>query len=151
MHSPGETMRTRLQVVLIAALVFAPTVKAKCPTGTVAVHGRVENLPSAATAVEATVVVETPKGTVSRTALVSNGEFTVEVPFSTVSSHFPPGSDRCNTVPRFVKVKIVSAGKVYVQKRLDFKDKFELTSPYQYRLKQELSLDAMNGSGNNPK
>jgi hypothetical protein len=131
-------MRTlqQLQFVLIVALVFVAPVKAKCPTGTVIVHGRVENLPSAATVAEATVLVETPKGTVSRTALVSNGEFTVEVPFSTLL-----GGDHCNTVPKFVEVKILSAGKVYVQKRLDFKDNFEATSPYQYRLKQELSLD----------
>ena len=140
---PGEKMRTpkRLQLMLIVALIFTATVGAKCPTGTVTVHGRVQNLASAATAAEAIVVVETPKGKVSRTALVSNGEFTVEVPFSTVSSHFPPGSDRCNTVPKFVEIKIASGVKVYVQKRLDFKDNFEMTSPYQYRLRQKLSLD----------
>ncbi len=104
--------------------------------------GKAENLPSTVTAAEATVLVETPKGTVSRTALVSNGEFTVEVPFSTYSSTVL-GGDHCNTLPKFVEVKIVSAGKVYVQKRLDFKDNFESTgsSSYQYRLKQDLSLD----------
>jgi hypothetical protein len=143
-------MRTlqRLQLVLIVALVFAAIVTAKCPTGTVTVRGRVENLPSTAIAAEATVVLETPKGTVSRTALVSNGEFTVEVPFSTVNSHFLPGSDRCNAVPRFVEVKIVSAGKVYVQKRLNFKDSFETSKLYEYRLKQELSLDVPKENGN---
>jgi len=135
-------MRTlqRLQLALIIALVFTATVRAKCITGTVTVHGRVQNLPSAATAAEAMVVVKTPKGTVSRTALVSNGEFTVEVPFSTYSSSFL-GGDRCNTAPKFVEIKIVSPGRVYVQKKLDFKGNFEMTSPYQYRLKQELSLD----------
>ena len=136
-------MRTlqRFQLVLIVACLFAGTVEPKCPTGTVTVHGRVDNLPSAAIKAEVTVLVETSKGTASRTALVSNGEFTVQVPFSTLSSHFPPGSDRCNTLPKAVVVKIVSAGRVYVQKRLDFKDSFETASPYEYRLKQELSLD----------
>jgi hypothetical protein len=37
----------------------------------------------------------------------------------------------------------VAAGKVYVQKKLDFKYNFESasSSSYQYRLKQDLSLD----------
>jgi hypothetical protein len=51
------------------------------------------------------------------------------------------GGDHCNTVPKSVEVKIVAAGKVYVQKRLDFKDNFEATNSYLYRLKRELSLD----------
>jgi len=126
--------------MLILALAFTVPAKAKCVTGTVIVRGLVQNLPSAATATEATVLVETPKGTVSRTALVSSGEFTVEVPFSTYSLTFL-GGDRCNTVPKFVEVKIEAAGKVYVEKRLDFKDNFGATSAYQYRLKRALSLD----------
>jgi hypothetical protein len=131
----------RLQFVLIPALIFGAALTAKCPTGSVTVHGRVENLPSTVTA-EATVLLTTPKGTVSRTASVSNGEFTVEVPFSTYSSTVL-GGDHCNTVPKSVEVKIVAAGKVYVQKKLDFKDNFESasSSSYQYRLKQDLSLD----------
>jgi hypothetical protein len=126
--------------IFIVVLALTARGEAKCPTGSVIVQGKVANLPSAATAAEATVVVETPKGTISRTSLVSNGEFTVEVPFSTYSSTVL-GGDHCNTVPKLVEVKIVSAGKVYVQKRLDFKHNFEATSSYQYRLKQELSLD----------
>lgn len=135
-------MRTlqRLQLVFIAALTVSATISAKCPTGSVGVHGRVDNLPSTATGVEATVVVESKNGTVSRIVSVSNGEFSVEVPFSTQSSSFL-GSDRCHTVPTFVQVRIVSAGKVYVQKRLNFKDSFEMTKPYEYRLKQQLSLE----------
>jgi len=142
MYSPGVTMKTlqRLQFVLIPALIFSATLAAKCPTGSVTVHGRVENLPSSVTLAEATVLVETPKDTVSRSASVSNGEFTVEVPFSTYSSTVL-GGDHCNSVPKSVEVKIVAAGNVYVQKRLDFKDNFEATSSYQYRLKRELSLD----------
>ena len=146
-------MRTlqRLQLMLIVALVLAATVSAKCLTGTVTVHGWVENLPSTATAAEATVVVETPKGTFSRTALVSNSEFTVDVPFSTTSSSFL-GTDRCNNVPKSVEVKIVSAGKTYAQKKLRFKDNFfEETGTYHYRLKQELSLDVSKESGSSKK
>jgi hypothetical protein len=87
------------------------------------------------------VVVNSKNGTVSRTALVSNGKFTVDVPFSTTSSSFL-GTDRCHGVPRSVEVKIASAGKTYAQKKLDFKDNFfEERGIYRYRLKQDLSLD----------
>lgn len=141
-------MRTlkRLQFMLIQALIFSAALTAKCPTGSVTVHGRVENLPSDGTTAEATVVLEMPKGTASGTASLSDGEFTVEVPFSTVSSHFM-GEDRCNAVPKFVVVKIVSAGKVYAQRRIPFKDSFQVSSSYSYRLKQDLSIDVLKESG----
>jgi hypothetical protein len=100
--------------------------------------------------VEVLVLVETANRTVSRTASLSDGEFTVEVPFSTRSSSFL-GSDSCRTEPTFVEVRILSAGKIYVQKRLSFKDSFEMTRLYEYRLKQELSLDVAEESGNTPK
>jgi len=143
-------MRTlqRLQFMLIPALILSAALTAKCPSGSVTVHGKVENLPSPAREAEATVVLQMPKGTVSRTASLSNGEFTVEVPFSTVSSHFM-GEDRCNTVPKFVVVKIVSASKVYAQRRISFKDSFEMSTSYSYRLKQDLSIDVLEESGNN--
>jgi hypothetical protein len=138
----GGRMRTilRLLLVWLAVFVFAAGVSAKCPTGKVAVRGRVENLPSTGTGAEATVVVESKNGTVSRTVPVSKGEFVAEVPFSTFSSSFL-GNDWCNTVPTFVEVQIVSAGKVLVQRKFNFKDSFERTNPDEYRLKQELFLE----------
>jgi hypothetical protein len=147
MRRSGETMRTLKQLLSVLAIVlaFSITVVAKCVTGSVTVHGKVDNLPSTVTGAEATVVVETAKGNVERTVLLSNGEFSVEVPFSTHSSSTWLGGDRCHTVPKSVEVKIVSAGKVYVQKRLDFEHNFEATSSYQYRLKQELSLAVPKG------
>ena len=145
-------MRTfqRLRLLLVIALALDATISAKCPTGTVTVRGRVDHLPSTATGVEATVLVESKNGTVSRTVSVSNGEFEAEVPFSTQSSSFF-GNDRCHTVPTFVEVKIVLADKVYVQKRLNFKDSFEMTKLYEYRLKQELFLDVLKETVNSAK
>jgi len=134
-------------LVLVVALIFSATAGAKCPTGSVTVHGRVINLPSTVTGAEVTVLVETAKGTVSRTASVSNGEFSVEVPFSTRSSSFL-GSDWCHTVPTVVEVKVVAAGRAYVQKKIQFKDNFEMYSPYLYRLKQDLSIDLLKETGN---
>lgn len=130
----------RLQFVIILTLLFSVALAAKCPTGSVTVHGRVENLPSTVNGAEATVLVETPKGAISRTASVSNREFAVDVPFSTYRSTLL-GGDHCDNLPRSVEVKIVAVGKIYVQKKLDFKENFEAIGSYQYRLKEQLSLD----------
>jgi hypothetical protein len=144
------TTSQRLKLVLGIVLIFNVTVAAKCPTGTVTVRGKVENLPSTATGAAASVVVETAKGNVSKTGVLSAGEFTVEVPFSTQSSSFL-GEDRCHTVPKFVEITIVAAGKVYVRKRIKFKDNFEMYSSFLYRLKQELSIDMLKESANGTK
>jgi len=135
--------KIRLQLLFVIALTLSGTVSAKCPTGGVTVHGRVDNLPSGA---EVTVVLETPKRNVSKTASISNGEFTVEVSFSTWSSSFL-GGDRCHNAPTVVEVKVVAAGKVYTQKRIPFKDSFEMYSPFLYRLKHDLFIDVLKETG----
>lgn len=132
--------------MLMMAFIFSASVQAKCVTASVTVHGRVENLPSGAVPVEVAVVVETSKGNFLKTALISDGEFTVEVSFSTWSSSFL-GGDRCHNVPTVVEVKVVAAGKVYAQKRIPFKDSFEMYSPFLYRLKQDLSIDVLKETG----
>jgi len=143
---PLTMSKIRLQLLLVIALTLSGTVLAKCPTGSVTVHGRVDNLPSGAAGAEVTVVLETPKGNVSKAASISNGEFTVEVSFSTWSSSFL-GGDRCHNVPTVVEVKVVAAGRVYTQKRIPFKDSFEMYSPFLYRLKQDLSIDVLKETG----
>jgi hypothetical protein len=149
MYPCGEAMRTPKQLLLVLAttLAFNATVAAKCVTGSVTVHGRVDNLPSTAPGAVATVVVATAKRNVERTALLSHGEFGVEVPFSTYSSSTWLGGDRCHTVPKSVEVKIVLAGKVHAQKRIPFKNNFEMYSPFLYRLKQDLSIDVQKETG----
>ena len=148
----GATMRTprRLQLLLVVALTFGASVAAKCPTGSVAVHGQVENLPSGVADAKVAVMVETPKGNVSKTASISNGEFTIEMPFSTWSSSFL-GGDRCHNVPTVVEVRVVAAGKVYAQKRIPVKDSFEMYSPSLYRLKQNLIIDVLKEAGTGAK
>jgi hypothetical protein len=78
----------RSLLLLIMALTLSSTVSAKCPMGSVTLHGRVDNLPSGAEGAAVEVVLETPKGNVSKTAPISNGEFNIEVSFSTLSSSF---------------------------------------------------------------
>ena len=134
-----KTLQT-LQLLILVALALSTGVAGKCPTGSVTIRGRVENLPSGVTAAEIAVVVETPKGKTSKTASVSNGEFTAEVPFSTLSSSIL-GGDRCNNEPTAVVVRIVAAGRVYVQKSIPFKNSFDMYGPSLYRLKQDLYVD----------
>lgn len=136
--------KIRFQLLFVMALTLSGSVLAKCPTGSVTVHGRVDNLPPDAAGAEVTVELETSKGNVSKAGSISNGEFTVEVSFSTWSSSFL-GGDRCHNVPTVVEVKVVAAGKIYAQKRIPFKDSFEMYSPFLYRLKQDLSFKDGNG------
>jgi hypothetical protein len=144
-------MRTfgRLPLLLIVALTFSSSVAGKCPTGSVTVQGRIENLASGVAA-EVAVVVETPKGNVSKTASISNGEFSIEMPFSTWSSSFLWG-DRCHNVPTIVETRVLAAGKVCARKRIAFKHSFEMYSPSLYRLKQNLIIDVLKEAGTNAK
>jgi hypothetical protein len=90
--------------------------------------------------------LETSKENFSKTASISDGEFTVEVSFSKWSSSFL-GGDRCHNEAKFVEVKIVAGGKVYAQRKLSFKDGFEMYSPFLYRLRQDLCIDALKETG----
>ena len=128
-------------------LTFSLPALAKCPMGTVKVHGRVENLPANASA-EATVTLETPKGPKSQTVPVSNGEFSAEIQFGTQSaSYFPLWGDRCNSVPKSVNIKVTIGNRVVGQSRLVFKDEFETESPNVYRLKRELTVKTSKEGG----
>jgi hypothetical protein len=138
---------SRLELLFVIALTLGGTASAKCPTGSVTVHGRVENLPPSVTGAEVAVVLEAPKGNVSKTALVSAGDFTVEVPFSTWSSSSFLGGDRCHNLPTVVEVRVESGGKVYVERKIQFKDNFEMYGPFVYRLKQDLSIDVRKETG----
>lgn len=130
----------RNAIFLAAAFVASVTVAvAKCPTGTVAVSGQVNDVVSAAT-VEATLVVETRKGSTSQTVRVPHGDFAVEARFSTHSWSFL-GKDYCGTLPKFVGVTVTLGGKVLTKIRFSFKDHFEMVKPYEYRLKEKLSLE----------
>ena len=141
----------RVQLVFLAAFIFSAAVAGKCVTGTVIFRGRLINLPPSRTGIEATVIVHDRKGTVTRSTSVSNGEFTVEAPFSTTSSSTLLLGDRCNAVPTFIELKIVSTSKVVILRKLDFKSNFEMTGPSQYRLKQELSLSVPKDRTDSPK
>lgn len=134
------SQRVMLPLILLA---FSLPLFAKCPMGTVKVHGRIENLPLDAAFAEVSVTLETPKGVKSKTAPVSNGEFSIEIQFGTQSApYFPIWGHRCNSVPNAVDVKAMIGNRVVGQVRLTFKDDFEPESPNVYRLKRELTIKA---------
>lgn len=109
------------QRLLLAAvfLSFGLPVLAQCPMGTVKVRGRVGNLQADASA-EVSVTLETPKGAKSKTVLISNGEFSIDIPFGTQSAR----GHRCNSVPNSVDVKATVANRVVGHVTLAFKDDF---------------------------
>ena len=126
-------------------LAFCVPVLAKCPMGTVKVHGRVENLPTNTVSAEVTVTLQTPKGPKSETVPVLNGEFSEEIQFGTQSaSYFPLWGDRCNSVPKSVDIKVMVGTRIVGEIGLTFKDDFEPESPNVYRLKRELTIRSQN-------
>lgn len=137
-------MKLSQRVLLpLTLLMFGLPVLAQCPMGTVKVRGRVDSVPADAASAEVSVTLETPKGVKSKTAPVSNGEFSIDVPFGTQSAPwFPLWGHRCNSVPKSVDVKATVGNRVVGQVRLGFKDDFEPESPYICRLKRELTIKA---------
>lgn len=137
----------RLQLLVAVALMFGVGAAGKCPAGTTTIRGRVDGLLSDTQHAEIVVVLETPRGNVSKTSSITNGEFTVEVSFSTLSSSFL-GGDRCNNTPKIVEVQVTAAGKTYFKRRMQFKDSFEMYGPFLFRLKENLSIEIPKEAGN---
>ena len=114
----------------------------KCATGTVTVQGVVQNLPSIASQPDVTVVLNSPKGDFSKTARLTDSNFTVEVPFSTLNSWSPLTGHSCSNLPTQVEVTIVNAGQVVARKTIRFRENFEAKNSLSYALKRELTIDA---------
>jgi hypothetical protein len=127
----------------LTLLTFGLPVLAQCPMGSAKLRGRVDSLPADVASAEVSVTLETPKGAKTKAAPVSNGEFSIDVPFGTQSAPwFPLSGHRCKSVPNSVDVKATVGNRVVGRVRLGFKDDFEPESPYIYRLKRELTIKA---------
>ena len=138
----------RLMVFNLVLLALSSPMLAQCPTGTVKVRGRVDNLPADAASSEVLVTLETPRGIRSKIASVSNGEFSAEIQFGTQSTpYFPLWGHRCNNVPKSVEIKAIVGNRLAGLARLSFKDDFEPESPNVYRLKRELAIKASTEGG----
>lgn len=146
MKNHEELMRVILLV--LGVVTSSVSLLAQCATGTVEVHGVVRGLGRASEA-SVTVALESPKGRFSKDAIVSNGEFLVEVQFSTGSSpYFPVWGHRCNNLPKSVVIQVTTGNHVVAEKRLRFKDSFETRDGLRYRLKNDLTLSTPADAGN---
>lgn len=132
----------RSLAVMVAITALSIGAFSQCAKGVVAVQGRVQNLPASTGDANVKVVLKTPKGDFSKTAGVTNGQFSVDVPFSTLKSWSALSGHHCSNAPKSVDVAVVVGDRVLVQKALDFKDSFEAHDSLAYRLKRELVLDA---------
>ncbi len=114
----------------------------QCARGVVAVHGRVEKRAAHAGDVNVKVILKTPKGDFSKTVGLTDGQFSVDVPFNTLKSWSALSGHRCSNVPKSVDVAVVASDRMLAHKVLDFKDSFETHDSVAYQLKHELVLDA---------
>jgi len=141
------TRHWHVLVLAVVSLGLIPSAFGQCPTATVTVRGKIANLPPEAANVEVTVVLKTPKGDIPKTAPVTNGEFAVDVTFSTLKSWSLLGGHRCSSLPKSVIVKVGRANQTPGETLLSFKKSFEEQQSNRYRLKQDLTIDLSKGSG----
>src|SRR5262245_33991711 len=145
----GRTQR-HIHVACFLLLVIASPVDAKCALGTVRLHGTIKNWSSERVGLEAAVVLRTPKETIRKSTVVTDGTFSVELRFDTFSSFMWLLGDRCHTVPNVVEVNVLAGVKSYGQRQLRFKDYFRPTRPLEYDLKGDLSIDIDLSSSHSP-
>lgn len=131
----------RILAVAVIGSVLIPSASSQCPRGVVAVQGRVENLPPEATNLSITATLKTSKGDFSKTAAVTDGQFTVDVAFSTLKSWSPIWGHHCSNLPRSVTLKVSEGDKAIAERGLDFKKSFEQQDSNTYRLKEDLRID----------
>ena len=129
-------------VVAVAGLVQIPTAFGQCPSGVVTVGGKIENLPPETASADVVVVLKTPKGDFSKTAVVTDGQFRLDVNFRTLKSWSPLRGHRCSNIPKLVEVTVRHANHVFAQEELKFADSFETRDSLTYSLRRELTLDA---------
>jgi len=137
-------------VVTVVGSVLIPSALSQCPSGVVTVRGKIENLPSEATNATVTVTLKTPKGEFPKTAAVTEGQFKVDVAFSTLKSWSPLWGHHCSNLPRSVTLKVSEADQTLAERVLDFKKSFEQQESNTYRLKQDLWIGLSKPPGTKP-
>jgi len=132
-------------LIIVSILACAPGALSQCVTGNINVKGMLENpFPRAAQA-EVTVIMK--KGKISKAVDVTGGEFSIDVPFSTLTSYSFLWGHRCNNSPVSVIVKITSGDKLLARENLTIKDSFRTTGEFRYTLWKNLVVREANGAG----
>jgi len=136
---------------VLVLLITGISARAQCPTGTVAIKGRVENLPEGSKDMEVLVILETANGKFSHAGTMPDGAFNVDVPFDTQKSPYSPlGGHHCTNLPKSVTVKVSKADQTLGERVLSFKKSFEQQGSNRYRLKQDLTIDLSKSSMGKP-
>lgn len=128
--------------------VSVPASFAQCARGVVSVRGKIENLPPGNA--DILVLLKTPKGNFSKTSNVADGQFQIDVDFSTLKSWSPLLGHHCSNKPKVVEITLKQASRMLVQKSLNFAHEFESQDSLSYNLKRELTLDAKNPTSTKP-
>jgi len=141
----------RVFLFVVVLLLTGISSQAQCPTATVAVKGRVENVPEGSKDIEVLVALETANGRFSRVGAISDGAFNVDVPFDTQKSSYSPLSGHhCTNLPKSVTIKVSKANQTLGERVLAFKKSFEQQDSNRYRLKENLKMDLSRSSTGKP-
>ena len=125
--------------LIVLLLCACPNAAAKCPVASVTVKGHVVG--SAGQKIMVSVELVTPKGHFRKETSTEGADFSLLVAFPTESSYSPLWGHRCNNHPETVMVTAGADGKIFAQKKLSFQRDFESSTPNEYRLRSELTLD----------
>jgi hypothetical protein len=134
-----------LFMITIGVLACAPAALSQCVTGNINVKGAFESLLPRAAQAEITVIMK--KGKISKAVEVTGGEFSIDVPFSTLTSYSFLWGHRCNNSPVSVVVKITSGDRLLARENLTIKDSFRATGDFRYTLWKNLVIREANGAG----
>ncbi len=122
----------------------------QCAKAVVMVRGHVENSLSSTTQMGVTVVVKTPKGDFPKSTELVDGQFSVDVPFSTLKSYTILWGHRCSNLPKFVILKVTKDNQTLAERVLDFKKSFQQQALNRYETKQDLTIDLSKPSSAKP-
>jgi hypothetical protein len=136
-----EGTKFKTTVITLFALLSAVLCSAACPTGSVVVKGRVENLPANAV-IRVELLYSQRQVEDSAETTLENPSFTVKVPFYTQSREPVVNGlfEKCNRKPKTVIVRLLQGDEQHDSKTLDILKDFESPFPNAYTLRLPLVL-----------
>lgn len=125
----------------LGVFTFVGRADASCPFATVHVQGTVINLPADADKLTVTASFSPKRHDLSRAVPVSDGAFTLDMPFHMQRSWSPFFGDRCTFVPQTMELTVQIGERVLLRTSVRFKDAFERTSQFDWRPKRAVRLE----------
>lgn len=129
----------RVFLALACVVACAPSAICQCVRGNIKIAGRIENYSSGrATQVDVTVFLK--KGKVTETSKITGPDFSVDVPFDSLSSYSFLWGHRCHNAPVSVIVEVTSDGAKLAEEQFSIKDDFRLEAWLRYSLNHKLVI-----------